>query len=138
MKAILDAIYTAFTGNATLKASVNGRMYLAEAQPDAEFPYIVYDMVDDVRSRTLEKKYQTYRIQFSIFSQISSGAEAQNIFTYLDNVFGDDTLTMTITGYTFKRMDYDFGTILKEIGEEAGSKTIWHITADYLILVSYP
>ena len=136
MKPIFDGVFAKFdeTPRNNLWTSVNGRMYPAEAEQRAEFPYIAYD-ISKIRGRTFELKYDTYRVSFNIFSDKVSGVEAQTIFGYLDDLYGDDSLTLTFTGYTFIRMDLDFvSQPIKVPASVTGSKNVWQISSDYTLL----
>lgn len=136
MKAIYDGVYAKFnvtTNN--LFISVNGRMFAGMVSANCEFPYIEYN-INIRRERTFEKKYDYYDVQFNIFSNKENQVEAQTIYGYLDTVYGDDALSLSISGFTFIRMDLE--TVTEPMLTDAsitGLPQVWQISVNYNLIV---
>lgn len=136
----VDAIYTKFAEltesvHNALWLAVVGRMFFGEAEPEAEYPFIVCSLTAETLERTLEKKYPKTRFQFSTFSTKTSGIEAEQIADKINDLYGDDNLTMSIDDHTMIRMDFEISTVNKVPSGLTGIETLWQVDSDFILNV---
>ena len=128
MKQLFTGIYSKFTtGVPTIYTNLSGRLRLHEAKQEELLPYCVYYMIGDSPDYYFgaERTFSTI-IQFSIFNEDRS---SENCCTYFDNLTAlYDECTLTVTGYTFLRMERTWAYLLRD--EVAG---VWQYTIQYRV-----
>ena len=128
MKQLFTGIYSKFTtGAPTIYTNLGGRLRLHEARQGETLPYCVYYMIGDSPDYYFgaEKTFST-TIQFSLFDE---SASFENIGTYFDNLCAlYDECTLTVTGYTFLRMERTWAYPLRDEEER-----VWQYTVQYRI-----
>ena len=128
MKQLFDGIYLKFTaGTPAIYTSLGGRLRFHEAEQDETLPYCVYYMIGDAPDYYFgdQSLFRT-TIQFTIFAEDSS---PENICTYFDNLAAlYDECTLTVTTYSFLRMERTWAYLIRD-AEEA----IWQYTIQYRI-----
>ena len=138
MKVLLTAIKTKFDAmsgvptpahNAAYLA-LGGRLYLGQAPQSATVPYCIYTMVSQVAGWTFTNAEETFRVQFSVWSQSASAVEALDAAAALWALFDDCALT--VTGYRHVYMQRELSVLLRE---DAGDEIWWHHATDYRIML---
>lgn len=120
------------TANSALSTSVGGRIYLDQAQQEAEFPYIVFFVVSDTPNYTFKFDHEEVLIQFSIFSTSQSASEISTIYNNLKSLFDDCALT--ITGNTLVHFwRENLTTMIDNIDTPAGTVGVKHWAVDYSV-----
>jgi hypothetical protein len=138
MKALLTAIKARFDATSGGPPAVHnaaylalgGRLYLAQAPQGATAPYCIYSMVSQVAGWTFTSAEETFRVQFSVWSQSASSVQAQDAMAAVQALFDDCKLT--VTGYRHVYMHRDFSTLLRE---DAVDEIWWHSITDYRIML---
>ena len=133
MDALLTAIYSKLTGSA-LSSDVGGRIYLDEAPPGCEFPYIVFFIVSGVPDNAFNKSGESVTIQYSMFSASSGAAEITDMFNDLTALYDDAQLT--VTGYSMIIMErQNLVTMVEEIETTEGKQAVNHWAVDYEAII---
>lgn len=129
MDALLTAIYSKLTGSA-LSSDVGGRIYLDEAPPGCEFPYIVFFIVSGVPDNAFNKSGESVTIQYSMFSASSGAAEITDMFNDLTALYDD--VQLTVTGYNMIVMErQSLITMVDKVETADGTQTVKHWAVDY-------
>ena len=105
MNALFTGIYSKFSNDTDLSGAVTG-LYLSEAPQNVAFPYAVYFMVSDTHDWQFVEEFEEVLIQFNIFSESASIAEAGTILGYLKTLYDDCALT--VSGYDHIYMQREF------------------------------
>jgi len=128
MKQLFTGIYSRFTtGAPAIYTSLSGRLRLHEAKQGETLPYGVYYLIGDSPDSYFgaERTFSTI-IQFSLFADDRS---ATNICTYFHNLTAlYDECTLTVTGYTFLRMERTWAFLIRNAEEG-----IWQYTTQYRV-----
>jgi len=97
MNELFTAIYNRFTNTTTtgFYNDVSGRMYLYNAPQGATFPYCVYFPVVDVSDVDFTDEREELLVQFNVFSQNNSAAQAGTLLASCKTMFDDCSLTVT-------------------------------------------
>lgn len=133
MDALLTAIYSKLTGSA-LSSDVGGRIYLDEAPPGCEFPYIVFFIVSGVPDNAFNKSGESVTIQYSMFSASSGAAEITDMFNDLTALYDDAQLT--VTGYSMIIMErQNLVTMVEEIETTEGKQAVKRWAVDYEAII---
>ena len=94
------------TAESGLYNLTGGRLYHKKAPQGATFPYCVFFMVSDFADRSFTAQEEEFFMQFNIFSENNSAAEAGNILEAL--FYRYDYCTLTVSGYNYISMQRDF------------------------------
>lgn len=132
MEELIDAIYTTFSANPTLSASLSGGLFFDEATQDSSYPYGVYFVNNIMPSgylpiSTTSNKVEEYSVQFNIWDE----SRPRSIITGIeDDMKGcyDDTI-MTVANHinTF--------TTLERSHLFRDPEKRWQLTMDYRIRI---
>jgi len=132
MNNLLTAIYGKLSGS-TLDTYVGGRVYLDEAPPSPEFPYVVYFVVSDAPDYNFKTTLEDVWIQFSLFSSSASAVEISTMYNYLKTLYDD--VKLTITGSTHIWMvRRNLVTMVDEVTTPSGTSTVKHWAVDYNVI----
>lgn len=85
---LLNAIYTAFTGDATLSAAFAGGLHRDRAPEEAALPYVVSHVIESAADVSYGTKTRsTVRIKFSAFGvgHDATGALMETLVAHFDN-----------------------------------------------------
>lgn len=124
-------IYTAYNGDATLKAALSGGMWNTEPKQDSDLPYGLFLLVSDVPNFTAASAYMQSLIQFSMFSDATgqyrnSVTEIVDIYNKLVDVYGDQAAVRFVsTNWVF--LFWRARTSLFKADEA------WTLTVDYRV-----
>lgn len=135
MNALFIAIYNQFTKDLgggvhyDVYDDVSGRFYLEHAPQDVDWPYIVYNLVNDANDWTFSENYEDCAIQFNLFSEAASADEVGDMFTHLKTCFDDCALT--VAAYTHLYMQRGE---LASLRWDPDAKH-WHYVIEYNILI---
>lgn len=126
MEALFSAIYTKITGS-TFNTAIGGRLYLVEAPQGITSPYAVFFMVSNVPLYATKKKYENSLVQFNVFSKPEDDDmdEINDIYSKLISLYDDCNLS--VSGYTFLKMERELSFCLKPNG-------IWQYSIQYRII----
>lgn len=130
IKNIQTAIYSAFDGDATLKAAVTG-MYFSEAPQGTAYPFITYHIIDGTSFYTFDttsKGQEHLLVQFSIFDDSPSSETAADVLKKLCDVY--DACTLSITDYGFVKMMRRSYNVMRTEGVSEGER-VWQYNIDY-------
>jgi len=138
MKVLLTAIKTKFDATSGTPTPVHnaaylalgGRLRLGQAWRNDPPPYCVYSMVSQMAGWTFTNAEETFRIQFSVWSQTSDVSEVQTAAEALWALFDDCALT--VTGYRHVFMQRELSVLLRE---DVGDETWWHHATDYRVML---
>ncbi len=131
MKNLTTAIFGKLAGS-TLETDIGGRLYKGEVPEGAEFPYVVFFVVNDIPEYPGGKTIEQVLLQFSLFSSASSSTEIEDMLTHLRALYDD--VVLTITGNTeifFIRGNMT--TMRDEITTPEGTVGVWHYSQEYEI-----
>jgi len=97
MNSLFTAIYDRFssTTGSGFYNDLSGRMYLNNAPQETAFPYCVYFSVTDYDDLDFTEEHEDFLIQFNVFSENNSAAEAGNLLESLKTMFDNCSLTVT-------------------------------------------
>lgn len=126
MKAFFKAIMDKFKSNAPLLASVTG-LYLGEAKEGTAFPYITFNVGDNA-DQTFTEQFDDFDVQFDIYSEEESVAQAADILELLKTCFDPENLTLTIDGYQLISAYRRDARTLKWMVE---GKNVWNVFQVY-------
>jgi hypothetical protein len=129
---LLTAIYGK-TISSALSTAVGGRIYLDEAPQKTGFPYVVFSIVSSVPDKTFTENFEDILIQFSLFSASKAMDEITNIYTHLNTLF--DECSLTITNNILLRMTRENLTTMFEDIITPEGKGVRHWAVDYSILI---
>ncbi len=126
MKALFNAVFSHY--NASGASELLTKMYNTEADSDAEFPYVVMQMVvgspDDFASG--QHFTEDWLIQFNLFDDAADMSALLEAYAAVTAAF--DFAALTIAGYTFLSCVRPPGSTLQ--GKDDG---VWRITVQYRI-----
>ena len=128
MKQLFTGIYSKFTtGAPTIYTNLGGRLRIHEARQGETLPYAVYYMTGDGPDYYFgaERTFST-TMQFNIYDGSSS---PENVCTYFDNLCAlYDECKLTVTGYTFLRMERTWAYLLRDEEER-----VWQYVIQYRV-----
>lgn len=111
MQVLFQGIYSKFSNDNDLSGTVTG-MYLTEAPQGTAYPYIVYHKISGVPSYTFTEDMENTLLQFNIYSDNSSSATINDIYTKLKALY--DWCTLTITGWDSIYMKRELDELTRE------------------------
>ena len=99
MNSLFTAIYDHFKAipYSGLYANIGGRLYLNVSPQGATFPHCVYFIVSDYDALDYSDETEEISIQFNIFSEKNSAAEAGNLLEDLKSMF--DGCDISVSGW---------------------------------------
>lgn len=114
--------------------TLSGRVYFGEAPQNADFPYVVFTIVDIAHSMTIgstPKDFDTARIDFEVFSDTrGSLIESESILNELAVLMDDASLTFVDTGGT----NYTaVGCVRDIVRGPIKDEEVWQTGVDYLV-----
>lgn len=126
MTPLITGIYSKFIAAPAndFYTALSGRLYHAEAPQSTTFPYAVVFTVSHEHDWTFEDTFEDVLIQFSIFTQERSAANAGIFWGYLTTLYDDAVIT--ISGYSQIYMIRDQSRLIRD--EESN---VWHYSVDY-------
>lgn len=137
MNNLLTAIMSKITtGPSALYSDVSGRVFLDQAPPGVEFPYIVFFIVSNTPDDVFAQKGEDVLIQFSLFSNSEGAAEITDMYADLKALFDDAQLTVTSSTMIIMRRE-NLTTMVDEITTPTGTVGIKHWAVDYRIALEY-
>lgn len=136
MNNLLTAITSKITtGPSALYSDVNGRVYLDQAPPVPEFPYITFFIVSNVPQKTYTEDFEDILIQFSLFSNSEGAAEITDMYADLKALFDECALTITGSAHIWMKRS-NLTTMVEEITTASGTFGVKHWAVDYEIMTS--
>ena len=134
MKALTTAIYALFS-TSTLASLIGGRLYKGQAPEGAEFPYATYGVISIVPERTFCEHYENVMVQFDLFSITSSSSEVEDLYSALDALY--DECSLSITGSTLVWMRRVNAILMIEDNTTpAGTQKVWAYHVDFEVFTS--
>lgn len=131
MKALFDAIFAKYAASAL--PNLLTKLYNTEAEPNAEFPYAVLQMVvgsaDDYASG--ESFTDNWLVQFNLFEKGPNMSALLDAYAALTTAF--DSATLEVAGYNFLSCRRPPGSTL-----QTKIEGVWQITVQYRIKVRKP
>jgi len=130
MEELIDAIYTTFTANSTLSASLSGGLFFEEATQGVSYPYGVY-FVNNVEPSgylpisTTTNKVEEYSIQFNIWDESRKRTTITGIEDDMKECY-DDTI-MTVVNHTNTFTTLERSHLFRDPEKR------WQLTMDYRI-----
>ena len=126
---LTKAIWSELSGSA-LSARIQDRLFEGIAEQGAPYPYVVYNVENNIPEYPGGKTIEKYSIQFSIFSSSSSSTEAKNILTDLWTLYDDKVFLITgstpiyfIRGILFPQTEV--------VTTPSGTINVFHYAQDY-------
>lgn len=133
MKNILAAIMTKFSGSA-VSTDVGGRIYFGVAPEVAEYPHIVFFNINAPPDKTFTENYESYQIQFSLFSKSEGLTEISTMYADLISLLDECTMTITSNSLIYCNRLGSPQTMTEEVTTPDGTATIHHWAIDYEIM----
>lgn len=130
MKNLTTAIFGLMTSATSLYTDIGGRLFKSEAPEGAEFPYVVYFVVNDIPEYPGGKTIEQFLIQFSLFSSASSTTEIEDMLTHLRTLYDDCSLTITDNTLIYF-IRGNLTTMRDEITTPAGTVGVFHYVQEY-------
>lgn len=131
IKNLTTGIYGKASGSDFLNA-VSGRFFKGRAPQNTDYPYCVYNIVSTSPEKTYNEVFENTIVSFSIFSEASGSTEIEDIYTYLNALY--DECTLTITGWTLIWMKRTNASLLpEEHNTPNGVIDVWHYAIDFEI-----
>jgi len=130
MKQLFTGIYNLFApagAKPTIYTNLDGKLRLFEAKQGETLPYCVYYLIGDGPDWYFEDE-RIFRamIQFNLYTDDRS---ATNVCTYTDNLMAlYDECTLSVTGYTFLRMERTWEYLLRDPEEQ-----VWQYVVQYRV-----
>lgn len=132
MKNLLTAITTKHAGS-LLSADVAGRIYFGQADADADYPCVVWFIVNGSNLDTFKNKVDDVLVQFSLFSTSLTGIA--DMHAHLIAMFDDCSLTVTgSTCISFINQGKP-QTMTDKIFTDQGETTVYHWAQDYALIL---
>ncbi len=126
MKVLFDAIYTKYTGSATLVAANTGGLHREKVpQRGADTPFIAYHHIGGTNEDTFVEICGDHTIQFNIYADTASVMD--DLFDKLTAVY--DYCSLSITGYTHVIMKRTF-----QHSEYIFAEEVWQYVVQYEIM----
>lgn len=129
MKELLQAIVTRFNSSALYIAD-GVDIYFTAAPQDADAPYCVFNMVDDVPLDTFNTRSEDTRIQLTFYDDRKSVEKIYDYFEELKNLFDYYDLQVPGTHHTvcLRRLN----SVCRRDPEDW-----WMLSTDYRIVIQY-
>jgi len=124
------------TTGSTLSSNVGGRIYFEEAPEGTEYPYVVFLNIPRELEKTFSEDYEIYQIQFSLFSISKGLTEITTMYSNLQTLF--DECSLSITGGTLvwmKRLGSP-QTMGEDHTTPSGTAKVHHWVVEYEIMIS--
>ena len=134
MNNLLTAIMGRSTGSA-LSTDVGGRIYLDDAPEYVAFPYVVFFIVAGTPDRTFTEHYTNTLIQFSLFSDSTSGTEITTMYHDLIDLYDEYSLTVTDSTLLWIR-ESNLTTMVEEMTTQGGAIRVKHWSVEFEVLTS--
>jgi hypothetical protein len=135
MKALTTAIFGKMSGS-DFANDIGGRLYKAQSEDDAAYPYAVYMVVTGMPERTFSERYENVTVQFTLVSAASGSTEIEDMFTHLKALYDECALTISGSTLVWMRLENYTGAMKEEHATLTGSQFVWVIHADFEILTS--
>jgi len=123
---LFDAIYTKYSGDATLKKAITS-LQPAQAKQGTKLPYGIYELITATSNLKLGSQNEEIIIQFNLFCD--DWAEVTAAYTALDAVYHGCNLT--ITGYAFVEMKREVVFM-----PDSGVENVWQCTVRYKVFMT--
>lgn len=134
MKNLTKAIFAKKSGSG-FEADIGGRLFKGRAPEGAQYPYAVMMVISDVPDKTFTETYEDVLIQFSLYSANSGTTEIEDMFTHLNSLY--DECTLSITSETLIYMERGNASLMVEDYEIKGQGTtqVWHYAVEYEVKI---
>ncbi len=117
MLALLAGIRTLFTtGTTDLNTALSGRLYTNNPLEGTTYPYGVVRVASIEPDYTFDSKMEVVSVEFSFYSEARGVTEIGDIYDDCKTMFDDCTLT--VSGYTFVKMERVGGELLRDEEED--------------------
>ena len=133
MNNLLQAINSKLSGS-DLFNDVGGRVFLDQALPGTDYPYIIFFIVSNVPDKTFTENFEDSIIQFSIFSNSQSAKEITTIYDDLIALFDECTLPIE-TDALLRMHRVNTVTNIEDISTQQGAVGVRHWAVDFSILI---
>lgn len=130
MTPLLTGIYTLFAAEPhnTFYTAIGGRMYHAEANQGATFPYCVVSTISHEHDWNFTDTFENVLVQFSIFTNESSASNIGAHWGKLIALFDDASIT--VSGYSQVNLYREQSRLLRDPGNN-----VWHYATDYEVVI---
>jgi hypothetical protein len=98
------AIYNYITGTNAFKTAIGGRFSFKDLSTTI-FPYCVGFVLTQIPERDSVKKYERFRVQFSIYQSREGSEGIYSIANKFSTLFDDCESSLSVTGYKVIRVD---------------------------------
>ncbi len=132
MLELFQGVFNRFNSSdgATFKALINGRMFNTFPPQGTDLPCVVVSLTSNTPDGTFTEDWENALLQFSVFSDSSSGIEVNNIFKALDSLYHKQPLT--VSGYSTLYMRREHSHLTHE---EAEGFATWQYIVEYRVLL---
>jgi len=126
MTPLITGIYSKFIAAPAnnLYTALGGRLYHAEAPQSVTYPYATVFVVSSEHDWTFTDTFEEVLVQFSIFTQERSAANAGTYWKYLIALYDDASIS--VTGYSQIDMIRGQSRLIRD--EESNT---WHYMTEY-------